>query len=78
MSACEAALGVLDQPGQVMCHLLLPLADVGELLLDFLEQMDNPLVRRGLVPLSHRHLLFQWNASSLRPTSEPVLDPSDA
>jgi len=42
-----------------MRHLLLPPADVGELLLDLLEQTDNPLVRRGLVALSHRHLLFQ-------------------
>jgi hypothetical protein len=30
-----------------MRYQLLPLADVGELLLDLLEQTDDPLVRRG-------------------------------
>jgi hypothetical protein len=77
-SACDAGLRVLEQPGQVMRHLLLPLADVSELLLDLLEQTDNPLIGRGFLALSHRHLLIRFNESSLRPTSEPVLDRSDA
>src|SRR3954451_8817092 len=50
-----------------MRHLLLPLADVGELLLDLLEQTDNPLVRRELLAVSHRHLLFQSERVELTP-----------
>ena len=77
-SVCDAGLRVLEQPGQVMCHLLLPLADVSELLLDLLKQPDNPLIRCGFLALSHRRLLFGLKESSLRPTNEPVRGRADA